>query len=312
MHDRLIGAVGAEPEGMQDGLRLQLGRDRQQVMQQLFRGLRVVGHRFQDRGQARLQLVQAVAQTARAPKAQHRHGAIGLQLDQAMHQAPDAAVRRAGPHEDREPHPAVRVDAEITRDHRGLVQHPDRGQAVAREPAVDAGQRLGRVIGQQVDLDHHRRDALARRGVLPGVGKDRRCRRIERTDRKTRRHRHIGHELGVALPFQFVTAKLALIVAVIGIGAWTAMAADQLAQMRQILRSVAVGGVARLLERHEDRGRRRGDPRRGPGMQFVDQRITQGMFCGRVHLPLLKTGQRPLPHFKTTATGGTSGNARRL
>ena len=46
----------------------------------------------------------------------------------------------------------------------------------AGQETVEAGQRLGRVIGQQVDLDHHRRDALARRGVLPGVGKDRRRR----------------------------------------------------------------------------------------------------------------------------------------
>ena len=160
-------------------------------MQQLFGGLRVVRHRFQDRGQARLQLVQAVAQAARAPKAQHRHGAIGLQLDQAMHQAPDAAVRRAGPHEDCEPHPAIRVDAEITHATIAVsISTADRSRPGCRAPErqpVDAGQRLGRVIGQQVDLDHHRRDALARRGVLPGIGKDRRRRRVERTDRKARR-----------------------------------------------------------------------------------------------------------------------------
>jgi hypothetical protein len=61
---------------------------------------------------------------------------------------------------------------------------------------------LGRVFGQDVDLDQHGSDTPPGRIGLPFGGKDRPCAGIKGPDRQTGGRGHIGHEFRMASHFR--------------------------------------------------------------------------------------------------------------
>ena len=209
-----------------------------------------------------------------------------------MHDPADPSLAHAGADEHGKPHPAAGVDSEIPGDQDRFFQHPDGGQAVADEPAFDPGQGLGGIVGQNVDLHHHGGHALAGRGPLPVLRKDRRGRRVERPDGQARRQRHIGHEFRVAFPFQVMAAQPSLIMAGLRVRARPAMPRGQRGQVVQIAGRVAPGREFGLFEGQKDAGGRGRQPWRGPGMQFVGNLEPQRMFKFRPH-PILLTCRAP-------------------
>lgn len=106
------------------GKQFQLRRYGQKIVQHLFRPAASLGNTFGQRIQLRLQGIQPVVQLTAAFQRQHRHGAIGFNLQQALHQPTDTPLAGAGPHEDRKSHPARGIHPEIGDDQRRLIHGP--------------------------------------------------------------------------------------------------------------------------------------------------------------------------------------------
>ena len=284
--DRLIGPGRAEAEGMRDRQAFQPGRDVQQVVQRFLRIPRLVRDRADEVRELRVKRVQPGPQLTRATKAQHGHGAIGLDLAQALDDAPDAALPGAGADEGREAHQPGGVDLEIARDDCGFVQHPGTGDAFGHEPVLDLGLDLIEVLGQRFHPDQDRRDHLAGRARHPVGRKDLGLGRVEGARAKAATKGRIGHEFCVAFPFQVIAPDPR---GVMG-GAFGRMNGAVAIQKRQkmiaIVCAVAVMRVDRLLDREINRVTGRVEVRKRPRMQLVHQRIAQGMVVDRGHIRL--------------------------
>lgn len=229
-------------------LRLQLGRDRQQVVQHGLSGRVSSFMPLDDGGQPDLQLVQAAGQFARAAKAQHGHGAIGFQLDQPVRQPARPARTDARTHEHGKAHPAIGVDAEIGR--RSSRPLP------ARRRRSGCRAQTNRRSGSA-----HRQDRRA--GYRPAPSPPRpACPAPATAIPSGRSPPHWDRRAGSAGPrsspyrsrircgfphFSACLPNWPLIMAVIGVGARPAMPRGQFRQMRHIM---AVGAVRRAASIH--------------------------------------------------------------
>ena len=95
--------------------------------------------------------------------------------------------------------------------------------------------------------------------------------------RQTLRKGRIGHEFGVAFPFQRGPTNWPLKMRCPRLRMRAAMAVKDRPKMRQIVVTVSVMRLHRLFDRHIMRRRRHLQRRKGPRVQFVDGRIAQGM-----------------------------------
>jgi len=212
--------------------------------------------------------------------------AIGLDLAQALDDAPDAALPGAGADEGGEAHHPGGVDLEIARNDRGFVQHPGTGDAFGDEPVLDLGLDLIEVLGQRLHPDQDRGDHLAGRGCHPVGRKDLGLGRVEGARAKATAKGGIGHEFCVAFPFQVIAPDPR---GVMG-GAFGRMdstvAVQKRKQMIAVGAAVAVMRIDRLLDREIDRVTGRIEVRERPRMKLVHQRIAQGMVVDRGHIRL--------------------------
>jgi len=233
-------------------------------------------------------LVQPPPGLARQRQRQHSKGPVALDLDQPLRRAADAPWPDRPVNDDGEAGEAALVEAEVAGRQGVAVEHPGRGQALAGQLRQDLllEQRLGRaqaVGAQQLDLD--RGDHLAGRGGEPVVGEVPGQVRLEQLSGRPRLIERVGHELGMALPFQPEPPELGQVMAGAGRGVSAAVEIDEGGQMGEVRCRIALGGALRLLDRQEQHPARRVELDEGPGMELVGQRIAQRV-----------VGQRALDH----------------
>ena len=251
------------------------------------RGLRraLVGIKARDqRREPRVDGVQPVRQRARLDKAKHRHGAIGLDLAQALHDAAHPPRAGAGADKDGKAHVPGRINAEIARNHRRAIDHPRHGEAFGDEPLLHPRQHLGISGGHLLNPDQQRNHPFARRTGQPGGWKDLRLDRIEGPGGNAGGKGGIGDEFGMRLPFQIGPADLAREVGGARLGMCRAVAVQEVDQMLPVARPVAALRLALLADRQKHRRAGRFQRRKGARVQLIHQLIAQGMIRGFAHV----------------------------
>ena len=207
---------------------------------------------------------------------EHRHGLVGLDLAEALHDPAHPPLAGGVGGEDGEAHVPRGVDAEVRGDDGAVIQHAGDGEALGDEPVVQARPDIG---GGGVGLDADQRGGEARaRGLGQPVGReDVEHGAVEGTLGHAVGKERVGDELGMALPFQAVASELAEEVGGVRRGPVRAEAVEQRVEMGAVGCPVARGGIALGLDGEEGGAAGRGQGREGPGVQLVGQLVASGM-----------------------------------
>ena len=281
--DGLIGRGRAEAEGKLHGQAFQFrGNGEQFVQGRLGRAFGRIQRRDQ-RHELRVERVEPRGQLARAHQPQHRHGAIGFHLAEALYDAAHAARAGAGAHEDGKAHVARRIYPEIPRDDGRAIDHPAEGEAFGNEPVFQLVQDGGFVFGHFLDPDQDGADPLARRIGEPVFGEDLGLGRIEGAGRKAGAEGGIGDELGMAFPFQIVPPDGAGEMGGLGLRMGRGVAIQQGQKMRAVAGAVAVGGIDRFLEGHVDGVAGHLERGEGARVQLVHEGVAKRVICDGGH-----------------------------
>ena len=275
--DGLISLGRAKAKGELHRKAFQFRRDRQQGMQGLFRGSFVAVHFRHQRRKRGVKRIQPRRQLAGPHQPQHRHRAVGFNLTQPLHDAANAPRARAGAHKDCKAHVACRIDAEIACDNGRAIDNAADSQAFRHKPIFKLGHHACFILGQVFHPDQNRRQPRARRRCHPVNRKHPSLCRIKRAIRKAGGKGGIGHEFGMAFPFQFGATNRTGKMRGVGLRMCRGVPIQQRQQMRPVGGTVAVGGIQGFLDR--DIGRYAGafQRRKRPGVQLIHQGISQRM-----------------------------------
>ena len=216
--DGLISRGGPKAERALHRKAFQFRGNRQQIMQGIFgRAVLRIKARHQSR-QARVKGVQRGRQFTRFDQAQHRHGAVGFNLAQALHDAAHTARTSIWAHKDGKAHIAIGIDPEIARDHSRPIDHPRHRQTFGDKPSFQLGHHRLFAVRQFLHADQNRGRNPPRCLITPilretgGVG------RVKRARRQAGGEGGVGDKFGVAFPFQIRPAYGARKMR--GIGLW--------------------------------------------------------------------------------------------
>ena len=277
--DGLVGARGPEAEGAGRGEVLDLGRHLQEPVQRLRLLPGLARHVRHHVGQLAVDARHRPRHLARQRQGQHRHALVGLDLQQPLHDPPEAALADPGPRQHEEPAVPVLVDAEVGGDHRLAVHHPADREALAHEPLrqVRGDSRLHVLRLGRVDPHEARGHHPARRLGEPVRGEELEHLAREGPRRQPLGEEGVGDELGVHLPFQEAPPHGAVVVARPRRRVRGAVAVEERREMRPVGVAVAVGGVLGLLDREVDGAAGRGQLGERPRVQLVRQRVAIGI-----------------------------------
>ena len=154
------------------------------------------------------------------------------------------------------------------------------------------------MLGHHLHPHQHRAQALARRRGLPILCKDRRLGGVERPVGKPRGKGRIGHEFGMAFPFQQMPAQRRRIMRRPRLRFRRAVARYQIDQMVAVPRPVPVRGIHGFLEGQKHRMAGHIDAGERARMQFVHQGKALRVFGNRRH------GRSPLPRYSVSRRKG--------
>ena len=176
--------------------------NRQQIMQGIFRrAILRIKARHQGR-QARVKGIERGCQLTRFDQTQHRHGAVGLNLAQALHDAAYTTGTGIWAHKDGKAHIAIGIDPKVARYNGRAIYHPRHGQAFGNKPSFQLGHHRLFAARQFFHADQDRSRHPPRCLIAPILREAGRIGRVKRARRKAGGEGGVGHKFGVAFPFQ--------------------------------------------------------------------------------------------------------------